>query len=66
MCIPSWINVHFSNGLTYLYYRSALQSLNKVVKIANDNLYIPGGLTHTWIGFYDAKRSKENHIVSEW
>lgn len=47
-------------------YRSALQSLNKEVKIANDKLYIPGGLTHTWVGFYEVKKSKDYQIISEW
>ena len=48
------------------FFRSALQSLNKVVKIATDNLYIPRGLTHTWVGFYEAKLSKDTVIISEW
>ncbi|WAR02145.1 SSH2-like protein [Mya arenaria] len=45
---------------------SALQSLNKVVKIAKDMLYIPRGLTHTWVGYYEGLLSKESYLVSEW
>ncbi|XP_060077263.1 protein phosphatase Slingshot homolog 1-like [Ylistrum balloti] len=45
---------------------SALQSLNKMVKISRDNMYIPRGLTHTWIGYYNSRISSDRACISEW
>ncbi|XP_033748878.1 protein phosphatase Slingshot homolog 1-like isoform X2 [Pecten maximus] len=45
---------------------SALQSLNKVVKISRDNMYIPRGLTHTWVGYYNSRINSDRACISEW
>ncbi|KAK3084357.1 hypothetical protein FSP39_012149 [Pinctada imbricata] len=45
---------------------SALQSLNKVVKIAHDNRYIPSGLTHTWVGYYQSRINSTRPQITEW
>lgn len=45
---------------------SALQSLNKVVKISRDNMYIPRGLTHTWVGYYNSRIKSDRACISEW
>ncbi|XP_021357881.1 protein phosphatase Slingshot homolog 1-like isoform X2 [Mizuhopecten yessoensis] len=45
---------------------SALQSLNKVVKISRDNMYIPRGLTHTWVGYYNSRIHSDRACISEW
>ncbi|XP_053376179.1 protein phosphatase Slingshot homolog 2-like isoform X3 [Mercenaria mercenaria] len=64
--IQSDKSIHFFKPVSVQAMWSALQSLNKVVKIAKDRLYIPRGLTHTWIGFYEAKLTSEALLVSEW
>ncbi|KAL4223563.1 Protein phosphatase Slingshot 2 [Mactra antiquata] len=45
---------------------SALQSLNKVVATAKENMYIPRGLTHTWIGYYESKVTSDPCLITEW
>ncbi|KAK3588674.1 hypothetical protein CHS0354_028884 [Potamilus streckersoni] len=45
---------------------SALQSLNKVLKMANDNMYLPRGLTHTWVGYYSSRIESEKSCIAEW
>ena len=42
---------------SYIFYhvRSAIQSVVKVINIAEDRKYIQDGLTHTWVGFYRAR-----------
>ncbi|KAJ8312496.1 hypothetical protein KUTeg_009869 [Tegillarca granosa] len=45
---------------------SALQSLNKVLKIASDNVYLVRGLTHTWIGYYKSRINSERAYITEW
>ncbi|XP_060602049.1 protein phosphatase Slingshot homolog 1-like isoform X2 [Ruditapes philippinarum] len=64
--IQSDQNIHIFKPVSVQAMWSALQSLNKVVKIAKDRLYIPRGLTHTWIGYYEAKLTIEGVLVSEW
>ncbi|XP_052798733.1 protein phosphatase Slingshot homolog 1-like isoform X3 [Mya arenaria] len=59
-------NTHAFKPVSVQAMWSALQSLNKVVKIAKDMLYIPRGLTHTWVGYYEGLLSKESYLVSEW
>lgn len=47
--------------------RSALQSLNKIIKMARDNRYIPSGLSHTWTGYYDSTSLRSTRVqISEW
>lgn len=46
---------------------SALQSLNKIIKMARDNRYIPSGLSHTWTGYYDSTSLRSTRVqISEW
>ncbi|KAL3858380.1 hypothetical protein ACJMK2_012971 [Sinanodonta woodiana] len=45
---------------------SALQSLNKVLKVANDNMYLPRGLTHTWLSYYSSRIESERSCIAEW
>lgn len=50
-----------------LICRSALQSLNKIIKMARDNRYIPTGLSHTWTGYYDSNSLRSTRVqISEW
>ncbi|XP_062590846.1 uncharacterized protein LOC134252389 isoform X2 [Saccostrea cucullata] len=46
---------------------SALQSLNKIVKMARDNRHIPAGLSHTWTGYYESSSLRSSLTqISEW
>ncbi|XP_064613046.1 protein phosphatase Slingshot homolog 1-like isoform X2 [Liolophura sinensis] len=45
---------------------SALQSLHKVVAVATSNFYFAHGLTHTWVGYYQARISSDQHCITEW
>lgn len=54
-------------NLLKLICRSALQSLNKIIKMARDNRYIPTGLSHTWTGYYDSNSLRSTRVqISEW
>ncbi|XP_052272354.1 uncharacterized protein LOC127872888 isoform X3 [Dreissena polymorpha] len=59
-------NVHTFKPVSVQAMWSALQSLNKVVRVAKDKLYIPRGLTHTWVGYYEARVCKEAYLIAEW
>jgi hypothetical protein len=43
---------------------SSLQSLHRVIDTARCCNYFPGGLTHTWISYYEAKIAS-NQVVFE-
>ncbi|XP_061179694.1 uncharacterized protein LOC133206232 isoform X2 [Saccostrea echinata] len=46
---------------------SALQSLNKIVKMARDNRHIPAGLSHTWTGYYESSSLRSSLTqITEW
>ncbi|XP_071093909.1 uncharacterized protein [Haliotis cracherodii] len=46
---------------------SALQSLQKAVKVAEDETYIPNGLTHTWVQYYMSQVDNSTPgLVSQW
>ena len=45
---------------------SALQSLHRVIDTARCCNYFPGGLTHTWISYYEAKVASSQDEVNEW
>ncbi|XP_067682660.1 uncharacterized protein [Haliotis asinina] len=46
---------------------SVLQSLQKAVKVAEDETYIPNGLTHTWVQYYMSQVDNSTPgLVSQW
>ncbi|XP_064619312.1 uncharacterized protein LOC135482827 isoform X2 [Lineus longissimus] len=45
---------------------SALQSLHKALEISRTHYYFAGGLTHTWLGYYESKISSDRHAINEW
>ncbi|CAH1801136.1 unnamed protein product [Owenia fusiformis] len=45
---------------------SALQSLHRATDTARSYNYFPGGLTHTWIGNYEARISSDRDSLNEW
>ncbi|BFZ18427.1 hypothetical protein BsWGS_21466 [Bradybaena similaris] len=46
---------------------SAIQSLYKALRIAEDMNYIPDGLTHTWVGYYKSRvDNRSSSRVCQW
>ncbi|XP_074640794.1 uncharacterized protein LOC141898664 isoform X2 [Tubulanus polymorphus] len=45
---------------------SALQSLYKVTDVAMKNYYYPGGLTHTWMCYYESRIKSDRASINEW
>jgi len=47
-------------------YRSALQCLIRARDMANQNLYIIEGLTHTWMSYYVSRINSAQAHINEW
>ncbi|XP_041350315.1 uncharacterized protein LOC121369354 isoform X2 [Gigantopelta aegis] len=46
---------------------SALQCVQKAVSLAEEQRYIPGGLTHTWVEYYNAKMDRSDcTLFRQW
>ncbi|XP_017782258.1 PREDICTED: protein phosphatase Slingshot isoform X3 [Nicrophorus vespilloides] len=45
---------------------SALQTLHKVSSKAREQNYFQGGLTHSWVGYYEDRIKSERSCLNEW
>ncbi|KAK9728961.1 DEK C terminal domain [Popillia japonica] len=46
--------------------RSALQTLHKVSSKAREENYYQGGLSHTWVNYYENRIESERSCLNEW
>ena len=52
--------------LFYIFYRTALQFLFKATELARSFNYYDGGLSHTWMTFYQAQLTDDGVALNEW
>ena len=48
------------------FYRTALQFLFKATELARSFNYYDGGLSHTWMTFYQAQLTDDGVALNEW
>lgn len=50
----------------YFPCRSALQTLHKASSKAREQNYFQAGLTHGWVGYYEARIESDRSCLNEW
>lgn len=63
------INIQWRDYLyiqSFVFRRSALQTLHKVSGKAREQNYFLGGLSHDWVSYYEQRIESDRSCLNEW